>query len=163
LTDKLPAVSEESGAIQEVEATRKCPFCREVIFSDAIKCKHCGSALAPISENFSGLGQGQFGGNTVQIVTNTPEKKTSQQVVHPPLYHNPMLGHGCSGLIISVLVSISVASLSEDREAASGIAIIGSFAVVPWMVWVITRPSANKALPAIAIVLSVLTFGNALA
>lgn len=28
---------------------RKCPFCAEVVRIEAIKCKHCGSALEPIA------------------------------------------------------------------------------------------------------------------
>ena len=27
--------------------TKKCPFCAEAILTDAIKCKHCGSSVAP--------------------------------------------------------------------------------------------------------------------
>jgi hypothetical protein len=29
------------------EALRTCPYCAEAIQSEAVKCKHCGSALAP--------------------------------------------------------------------------------------------------------------------
>jgi uncharacterized membrane protein YhaH (DUF805 family) len=27
-----------------------CPFCRELVIAGAIKCKHCGSSLAPLAE-----------------------------------------------------------------------------------------------------------------
>ena len=28
----------------------RCPDCREFVFADAVKCKHCGAALVPSSE-----------------------------------------------------------------------------------------------------------------
>ena len=32
---------------EHLSATKKCSFCAEVILSEAIKCKHCGSSLLP--------------------------------------------------------------------------------------------------------------------
>lgn len=33
----------------EIEDTRKCPFCAEIIKSEAIKCKHCYSDLTKVA------------------------------------------------------------------------------------------------------------------
>ncbi|CAE6906885.1 conserved membrane protein of unknown function [Pseudomonas marincola] len=30
---------------------RKCPFCAETVLNEAIKCKHCGSELEPVSSH----------------------------------------------------------------------------------------------------------------
>ena len=32
---------------EQSKETRECPYCKEEIKSDAIKCKHCGSSVAP--------------------------------------------------------------------------------------------------------------------
>ena len=29
--------------------TKKCPYCAEDVLFEAVKCKHCGSSLAPVS------------------------------------------------------------------------------------------------------------------
>lgn len=34
--------------------TRECPFCKEQILIDAIKCKHCSSALEPDKPTHAG-------------------------------------------------------------------------------------------------------------
>jgi len=31
----------------ELRETRQCPYCKEEIKSDAVKCKHCGSGVSP--------------------------------------------------------------------------------------------------------------------
>lgn len=33
------------------ESKRDCPYCKETVKSTAIKCKHCGSALQPVTNN----------------------------------------------------------------------------------------------------------------
>jgi Double zinc ribbon len=37
------------------EGVRRCPFCKEEIKSDAIKCKHCGSRVTPERPAHGGL------------------------------------------------------------------------------------------------------------
>lgn len=39
----------------DIAATRQCPYCKEDIKSEAIKCKHCGSGLAPIMLEHGGI------------------------------------------------------------------------------------------------------------
>ena len=34
--------------------TRECPFCKEEIKAAAVKCKHCGSAVQPLSAEHGG-------------------------------------------------------------------------------------------------------------
>ena len=46
-----PAAGASSGGA-EAYKTRSCPFCAEPIRVEAIKCKHCGSAVEPASLNF---------------------------------------------------------------------------------------------------------------
>jgi hypothetical protein len=41
------------GTTPTVTAARKektCPYCKEQILADAIKCKHCGTALGTVRE-----------------------------------------------------------------------------------------------------------------
>jgi hypothetical protein len=35
--------------------TRDCPFCKEEVRADAIKCKHCGSSVAPEMPSHEGI------------------------------------------------------------------------------------------------------------
>lgn len=39
------AAPNEKAATTGVQLQRSCPFCRELILADAIKCKHCGEML----------------------------------------------------------------------------------------------------------------------
>lgn len=35
--------------------TRECPYCKETIKDDAVKCKHCGSGVAPKKPSHGGI------------------------------------------------------------------------------------------------------------
>ena len=41
-------------ATEESKATRECPYCKETIKSDAIRCKHCGSSVSPEKPSHGG-------------------------------------------------------------------------------------------------------------
>ena len=41
--------------MDEQQAARQCPYCREDIKADAIKCKHCGSRLTPTLPAHEGI------------------------------------------------------------------------------------------------------------
>jgi RsiW-degrading membrane proteinase PrsW (M82 family) len=41
-----PSTANVAPLIQEARETKKCPFCAEEVLVQAIKCKHCGSALS---------------------------------------------------------------------------------------------------------------------
>lgn len=43
----LPAIKKEQP-IPEAEALRKCPFCAEMIKTEAVKCRFCGSEVPAI-------------------------------------------------------------------------------------------------------------------
>lgn len=146
----LPAKRPATNPSGIESAVKKCPFCKEQIFEDAIKCKHCSSVLVPIADNFN---NGQSGGINQSVQILYPAEKSSY-TVQPVPQNNKMLGHGWIGLIIAFLF-LSLAS-DQTGDEAVGVAIVGAIIVIPWMIWLITRPSANKALPAIALVLTTL-------
>ena len=169
--EKLPVPhggeSEEVGAVVNTAASadaagtyRKCPFCKEQIFDDALKCRYCGSVLAPISDNFPSAVSSAGFGNNVQIVTNTQQaetnRKPSDYIVAPPHNSNSMLGHGWSVLVLSIIfASVVGGSVGDD---AVGAAILGAVIVAPWAIWILSKTSANKVLPAIALVIVTLVF-----
>jgi hypothetical protein len=41
--------------MNKASETRQCPYCKEEIKSDAIKCKHCGSRIAPERPGHEGV------------------------------------------------------------------------------------------------------------
>ena len=52
LAAAMPAINQQTAAITvpTPETHVKCPDCRELVLADARKCKHCGTALIPASE-----------------------------------------------------------------------------------------------------------------
>ena len=44
-----------SAASGEESDVRACPYCKEEIKADAIKCKHCGSPLSPEKPSHGGV------------------------------------------------------------------------------------------------------------
>jgi DNA-directed RNA polymerase subunit RPC12/RpoP len=44
-----------SATRDETKAPRECPYCKEEIKADAIKCKHCGSRLSPEQPTHGGV------------------------------------------------------------------------------------------------------------
>lgn len=141
----------------------QCPFCKETILKDAIKCKHCGSVLTPISENFLAPNSGVEGlGNRTHIVPNAQQNGYSAQakpdhIIRPYPYTDTMLGHGWGVLIVAFIFSVFAAN-SFDPEEALGIAFIGAIIVVPWSIWLLCKPHANKILPVIALIYNTLIF-----
>lgn len=151
----LTAQSESQDA--DFESMSKCPFCKEQIQSDAIKCKHCGSVLAPIYDNFPHIGRNQGFGSGDRIVSDAQEpRKPSNYVIAPPENSNAMLGHGWGALVVSFLFLAS--SGGGTAEENIGVALIGAVIVVPWSVWLLSKSSANKVLPAIALIITTLAF-----
>jgi len=142
----------------------KCPFCKEQIFSDALKCKHCGSVLAPISDNFKNSNGAAGSGNNVQIVTNgtptEPTRKSADYIVAVPPNSNSMLGHGWSVLVLSIIFATLVGGSSGDESF--GMAVLGAVFVAPWSIWLLSKTSANKVLPAIALIMVTLIFIGAM-
>ena len=145
---------------QAIDEFRKCPFCKEKIYNDALKCKHWGSVLAPITDNFPSTASGVGAGNNVQIVTNTPPseapRKPSDYVVVPPPNSDAMLGHGWGVLVVSFVLSAIVGGSTGDE--AVGTAILGALIVAPWSIWLLSKASANKVLPAISLIIATLVF-----
>lgn len=158
MSDEVNPVENGLAAGADVKnGMRKCQFCKEQIIEDAIKCKHCGSVLVPIGDNFHSANVNASGGGinqSVQIVSPpTPQK--SDYVIHPTANYNSMLGHGWAGLVIAFILLSIIGSYGD--EDAIGIAVLGAAIVIPWMIWLINKPYANKVLPAITIIM--VTFG----
>jgi Double zinc ribbon len=41
------SIRQRGTPMADVDETRQCPYCKELIKSEAVKCKHCGSAVSP--------------------------------------------------------------------------------------------------------------------
>ncbi len=134
-----------------VPGTKKCPFCKEVIMEDALKCKHCGSILVPLNQFApAAVTPVPAAGNTVQIVTNTVEQKPSFSEEVKTKY-----GHGWAGLIVSVILLFTVFGQGETTpDWAKAVADLGAIIIGPWMIWILSRPHTNKVLPVLALLIT---------
>lgn len=143
---------------EKLDNNDTCPFCKEEIKKNSIKCKHCQSILVPINENIISSGVNQ----SVQIVTNTQDKqkeKNSEKWIGPSMdQSNSYIGHGWSCLILSIIMFLSFVDAIDGNEidAAHGITIISFISLVPWSIWIISKEGSNKLLPAISLILSIL-------
>jgi hypothetical protein len=149
----------EAEDVAEDIETRSCPYCCEDIHPQAIKCKHCSSDLSaePSStEKPVPAERGEEKGSTpVRLVT--PETKGAAKGA---LQEDEMLGHGIAGLVLAVIsLFLFVVAYGahpmrlDDYEVAFTVAFLSSLGIVPWMIYVITRPGAIKWLPGISLVI----------
>lgn len=131
----------------------KCNFCREVIKRDAIKCKHCGSVLVPINENF-----------TESISRHSqPIKQSVEYIVKPDnTYVDTKLGHGWCLLILSFMSFAIVASLVDDygfhSEESLFACLFSIIIMTPWAVWLMNEKESNKYLPAFSLMFLCFSF-----
>ena len=134
---------------------RQCPFCRELIISDAIKCKHCGSVLVP-TPSVAGLGLRESSAGPVNIVNNIPNTLQAHSTTpeRPPETYS---GNGISGLVVTILFFLLIVGTYDEfnpmrvADEMFGLALINIILVVPWMSWVLSRPHSNKVLPIISL------------
>lgn len=159
--------TEETLIISKSENSnlRKCPFCRELIQNDALKCKYCSSVLVPIGDNFANIARTNALSNNVQIVTNTQNsellaRRHPEHTITPPDDANAMLGHGWGVLVLS-FIFFSLAANSFGDEAL-GASVLGAIIVAPWSVWILSKTYSNKILPATALIVTTLGFLGAL-
>ena len=47
LPSKVPPPTIAGGEVATPQTHVRCPDCKELVRKDAVKCKHCGSALVP--------------------------------------------------------------------------------------------------------------------
>lgn len=144
MTNNEP-LNESVGSSNPASGTKRCPFCREFIIEDALKCKHCGSVLVPLNQ-LNPPNQG--GGNTVQIVTNTVESKSTSTEV------KTKSGQGWAGLIVTIITLLVVFGQGNvTPDWAQGLAILSALIVVPWMIWVLAQPNRDNVLPIITLLI----------
>ncbi|MEO6298627.1 MAG: hypothetical protein ABIV25_02985 [Paracoccaceae bacterium] len=152
MTDE-PAIHQRGPAQVALVSTdaagdkRRCPFCREEIYADALKCRFCSSALVPIAENFRTVGP-----------------KFDSYVIYPDPNHSTMLGHGWAGLLLSVLALGTMGTFVGDGKtsAAVTLAVVAGLVLFPWMLRLLQKPEANKILPALALIVTTLVMFAAL-
>lgn len=138
------------------DKTVYCPFCKEEIKDGAIKCKHCGSHLVPISENSGSNGSS----NTIQIVNSHGGDGVNgdKRFVEPGVIPESYVGHGWGIVALSFLfVIFSASTIETEPDASLGMVIFGAVFVIPWSIWVLRKKNSNKVLPWIGIILLIFT------
>lgn len=143
------------------DENKSCPFCCELIKASAIKCKHCKSALIPLSENISGNGQIHIN-NTVSSKPNVKPKPNFYNVNPMPYTEDKKIVHGVTSIGLSVLMLLGSASILEDpyltpneiNDMVAGIEIIFMF-IIGYALWIMSQAYSNKVLPVICLALSI--------
>lgn len=70
---------------------RKCPFCAEVVKAEAVKCKHCGSALDPVAGLTDGRSAAQIEADKARV------REASRKV---------QIGLGIAAVVIFVVIAL---------------------------------------------------------
>lgn len=98
----------------------RCPFCREIVVSDAIKCRHCHSVLAPLAENVQPR---IISSPTVEVAVSPPLARPDHGMAPEVLF-----------LSISIFALLIIISCPQDADAkdttAGALLLFGAPAVV---------------------------------
>ncbi len=157
----VPPSADSVGARSSTAASRSCPFCREAVHADAIKCRHCQSFLVPMAENCSG---DRSATPSINVVTTTTQPIMASSFGQEPRIRtvaplatapNTSLGHAWGVFSLAlVLFLVTGVMLGENGEGSvsGGYAVFCALAIGPWAIWLLNQENANRVLPVLALV-----------
>ncbi len=157
----VPPSTDSVSTLESSADLRNCPFCREQVHTDAIKCRHCQSFLVPMGDN---IGGGHSATPSINVVTTTtqpimtcgPGQEFRIRTVAPTATApNTSLGHAWGVFSLAlVLFLVAGAMLGENGEGSisGGYAVFCALAIGPWAIWLLNQENANRVLPVLALV-----------